>query len=71
MEKYYLVPIFYIVVLMIYRYSKGKYKVREGKEEQYKYWVNTSGKRISKSVIILTIIYTVGMVIQIFMDFRK
>ncbi|MDR1876822.1 MAG: hypothetical protein LBQ84_04290 [Flavobacteriaceae bacterium] len=65
MEKYYLVPVFYTLMILAYRYSKGKFKVKEGKEEQYNNWVKTYGKGVSKSIIILAIIYTIGMIFQI------
>lgn len=55
--------IFYSLLISIYLYSKGKFNIK--KKEEYEKWVDTKGKKVSKSVIIIGILYTVFFIMQL------
>ena len=63
MIKYLYPIIFYILLTIVYMYSKGKFNV--GKKEEYKKWVDVNGDKLSKSVVIIGIIYTILYLIQL------
>jgi hypothetical protein len=44
-------------------YSKGKFDVK--KKEEYEKWVDTKGKKVSKAVIIIGILYAVFFLMQL------
>lgn len=54
--------IFYILLIMVYLYSSGKFNLN--KQESYKEWVDTKGKKVSKAVLILGALYTVLLLLQ-------
>lgn len=54
--------IFYILLIMVYLYSSGKFNIN--KQESYKEWVDTKGKKVSKAVLILGALYTVLLLLQ-------
>lgn len=47
---------------MVYLYSSGKFNLN--KQESYKEWVDTKGKKVSKAVLILGALYTVLLLLQ-------
>ncbi len=55
--------VFYVILISIYLYSIGKFNIKNGSE--YKKWVNTKGKKVSKAVIIIGILYTVFFLMQL------
>lgn len=58
--------IFYGLMWFFYSYSKGKYKVKEEKQEQYSQWVEKNGEKASKAIRVLTIIFSVVFIFNIF-----
>ena len=50
--------VFYSLMWFFYSYSKGNYKVKEERQEQYSQWVENNGARTSKAIRILTIIFS-------------
>jgi|GEM_PF-5839776 len=54
--------IFYVILTLIYTYSKGMFKVK--KEEEYKKWADTKGRKVSKAVVVIGVLYTVFFIIQ-------
>lgn len=65
MENYkLLLPIIlYTILVTIYLYSIGRFNVK--KEKDYKLWVKQKGKKLSKAIIIIGIIYTILLVLQL------
>ncbi|PIZ10612.1 MAG: hypothetical protein COY55_07880 [Flavobacteriaceae bacterium CG_4_10_14_0_8_um_filter_31_99] len=65
MENYkLLLPIIlYTILITIYLYSIGRFNVK--KEKDYKLWVKQKGKKLSKAIIIIGIIYTILLVLQL------
>lgn len=58
--------IFYVIMFMIYRYSKAKYYINdEVKKEHYLEWVGKYGATASRSCIMLSIIYTAAFIFRI------
>ena len=43
-------------------YSTGRFKAK--KEKEYEKWVKTKGRKVSKAVIIIGVLYTVFFIIQ-------
>lgn len=56
--------LFYVIMFFIYRYASGRYQKPKGRDK-YIAWVNTEGKKVRKSVIILTILFTLAQIIII------
>lgn len=56
-----IVPVFYILAGLLYKYSSGKWKVGEEKQEDYDQWVNEYGKKIKRSLKIIVVLYTLGL----------
>jgi len=63
MIKYLYPIIFYALLIIVYMYSKGKFDVK--KKEEYEKWVDTKGKKVSKAVIIIGILYAVFFLMQL------
>lgn len=56
--------VFYIILSVIYLYSTGRIKNKS--DVEYKKWVETKGKKVTKAIIIIGIIYTFLFVLQTF-----
>jgi len=63
MIKFLYPAIFYALLIIVYMYSKGKFNVK--KKEEYEKWVDTKGRKVSKAVIIIGILYTVFFLMQL------
>lgn len=55
--------IFYAILITVYFYSAGKFNV--SKKEAYIKWVKSKGRRVSKAVIILGVLYSVFLILQL------
>lgn len=58
--------IFYCLIGTFYFYSKGKFKVKDQKTEQYIRWVDKYGNKASIVCLNLFVIYTILLLLQIF-----
>ncbi len=54
--------VFYTFLVLAYLYSKGSLRIN-GKEK-YKKWVDTKGRKVSKAILVLGVIYTILLIIQ-------
>lgn len=57
--------IFTLVMWFLYTTASGKRKVSESKREAYDNWVGKHGKFLKIAVIIISVIYGIGMFIQL------
>jgi hypothetical protein len=57
--------IYSILAVLAYRHSDGKWKVAEHKKPKYNYWVNNHGRRVKRSIFKISIIFGLGMLIQL------
>ena len=56
---------FYVLMILLYRYSKGKYHIKDDiKRERYLEWVDKHGATTSKSFLWLSIIYTIALLFR-------
>lgn len=62
-----LIGIFVFTTLMViaYRFADGKWKVAENKKDDYLNWINTSGRKVKRSILIISVIYGLFMLIQL------
>ena len=56
--------VFYSLMWFFYAYSKGKYKVKEEKQAHYSQWVENNGARVSKAIRVLTLIFSMILVLS-------
>lgn len=59
------IAIFSTIMYSGFKYASGKWKVSESKNEAYLHWLSKHGKTIKKSIIIISILYGLGMTIQL------
>jgi len=57
--------VFTTIMYFGFKYANGKWKVSDSKKSDYRNWTNAHGKTVKKSIIIVSIIYAIGMLIQI------
>lgn len=58
--------IFFITVIYFgYKFANGKWEVTESKKPNYLIWVDKYGEKVKRAMIIISIIYGVGMGLQI------
>ena len=57
--------VFASIMYFGFKYANGKWKVSESKKGDYLEWTNNHVKILKKSIIIISIIYGIGMLIQI------
>lgn len=55
--------VFYVILVSVYLYSTGKFNIKN--KSEYKKWVDTKGKKVSKAVVIIGILYTVFFLVQL------
>lgn len=56
--------IFYSIMILLFFYGRGSFRTTDSKREAYQNWVDLYGSRTQKSVKILTIIFTVLLLMQ-------
>jgi len=61
-----LAVVFYGLMSFFYFYSKGRFNVKENKRERYLQWVEKNGEKSSKAIEVLTIIFSLLFVLNIF-----
>jgi hypothetical protein len=54
--------LFYIIIITLILYSKGKMPARQSKKEQYNTWVIEHGHTVFKYAVRLLIIYTIVLI---------
>ncbi|MNJ93550.1 hypothetical protein D3C87_112330 [compost metagenome] len=54
--------LFYIIIITLILYSKGKMPVRQSKKERYNTWVIEHGHTVFKYTVRLLIIYTIVLI---------
>ena len=57
--------IFYTFMFNFYKYANGKWNVSNEKKEKYLLWLDSHGKGAKKAIITLSIMYGLGMTLQI------
>lgn len=59
--------LFYALFISLWTYMQGKWPINSNKKEEYKRWVNSKGKKASKYIIIIIIIYSIAFVLDLFL----
>lgn len=59
--------LFYALFISLWIYMQGKWPFNSNKKEEYKRWVNSKGKKSSKYILIIIIIYSIVFVFNLFL----
>jgi len=58
--------LFSLLMFFGYKYANGNWKVSENKKVEYENWSKMHGIRVKKSIVIISIIYGLIMLVQIY-----
>jgi hypothetical protein len=56
---------FSVIVVFGYRYASGKWNVAEERKADYVNWTESHGKTIRRAIVIVSLIYYSGMLLQL------
>ena len=60
------IALFTLVIVFGLRLASGKWTVKEEKKVAYDNWVDKNGKTVKRAIIIVSVIYYAGMLLQLF-----
>lgn len=59
------VIVFTLIMRYVYNTANGKRKVQEAKKVAYIDWVNKYGSKVKIGIIIISVLYGIGMLVQV------
>ena len=59
------IGVFVMIMYFGFKFANGKWNVPDAKRNDYLHWSNKHGKTIKRSIILISVIYGIGMLVQI------
>jgi isoprenylcysteine carboxyl methyltransferase (ICMT) family protein YpbQ len=59
------IALFTLLMVFALRFASGKWAVNEGKKATYNGWVQKHGKTVKRAIIIASVVFYVGMLLQL------